>query len=381
MSTPEFCFRCKMKPPEYYCRCCDTFLCLNCDNFIHSLPSKKKHKRNKIRSNSKHNLSKSQRNTTYATSNNFYTRNVITNKDPFKKINKQKINKNKSSFNNIKSSKAKNLIYEDENKQLLCRIKNLTNELSNTKEKLEEEINYLHNNIYETDTKNRTDIMDLNTKNFNGIKQIEGEKDDKINNLQNIINSQNFLIDELKLKVTSLEISLQEKESENERLKHSLKNFNEDRNSIDNFYNDEIKNLKKKHENEKKMMIANFNLENEKMISLLNEEKSKNSQIIEENNTKNEIFITNSNNENNKLRSQIDEFKKLSEQKEKEKNELMQMIEEIKNENEMKDSKIIMLTEQLKNILDENEEIRNKMKKRKRKTSENNKNINKTKRK
>lgn len=46
----EKCLRCKNKEPSFACMLCDKFkfLCSQCDCYVHSLPSKKNHKRTAI---------------------------------------------------------------------------------------------------------------------------------------------------------------------------------------------------------------------------------------------------------------------------------------------------------------------------------------------
>jgi hypothetical protein len=51
MSTQfTLCLRCKNKEAVFNCLSCDSFkfLCTQCDNYVHSLPSKKNHRRNAI---------------------------------------------------------------------------------------------------------------------------------------------------------------------------------------------------------------------------------------------------------------------------------------------------------------------------------------------
>ena len=47
MKRPEICYRCKSKEAVYTCLMCDSFklLCTQCDNYVHSLPSKRKHRK------------------------------------------------------------------------------------------------------------------------------------------------------------------------------------------------------------------------------------------------------------------------------------------------------------------------------------------------
>jgi hypothetical protein len=52
---PLQCLRCKNNEAIFMCVTCESFkqLCTNCDSYVHGLPSKKKHKRNVIVSESK----------------------------------------------------------------------------------------------------------------------------------------------------------------------------------------------------------------------------------------------------------------------------------------------------------------------------------------
>lgn len=89
-------------------------------------------------------------------------------------------------------------VYEQERKGLISKINQLTQELKDTKQNLSERIDYLHRHLYEIESKHRNELSEAKNKSNIETKKLEEEKNIKINKLQNIINSQNSTINELK---------------------------------------------------------------------------------------------------------------------------------------------------------------------------------------
>ena len=66
------CHRCRIKPAEYICKECNSSLCNECDNFVHS-SLKRSHNRGKVPSPEKMNSPSSELNTNYDTNLNIYS--------------------------------------------------------------------------------------------------------------------------------------------------------------------------------------------------------------------------------------------------------------------------------------------------------------------
>jgi hypothetical protein len=138
-------------------------------------------------------------------------------------------------------------IYEQEKKGLILKINKLTQELDDTKRNLTERIEYLHKHLYEVENKHKKELNESKYNNGIETKRLEDEKNIKIDKLQNIINSQNDIINNLKLKINQLETTMSDKESAYLKKDRDISHINNEKEDLENYYKNEIEQLKKKH--------------------------------------------------------------------------------------------------------------------------------------
>ena len=269
----NICDRCKIKASDFICNECNGSFCAQCDGFVHS-SLKHSHKRKKLTSptiqNSKKNKTFENNLNSYSNHKNYInetnTRNknknlynissdrlYYSNNDVFNINNEER----KAANNNIISNRIRNQnfdspnislkyvnqikeIYEQERKGLILKINELTQELESTKKNLSERIEYLHRHLYEVENKHKLELNEERSKNGSETKKLEDEKNIKINKLQNIINSQNNTINELKEKIKNLENSINDKESIYLKKDRDVGNIINEKESLENYYKNEI---------------------------------------------------------------------------------------------------------------------------------------------
>ena len=254
-------------------------------------------------------------------------------------------------------------IYEQEKRNYIIKINNLTQELENTKANLSERINFLHKHLYEIENKHETNIREQNDKNLLEMKKVEEEKSIEIKNLQNIISDQNNIINELKTKIKDLESTITDKESLFLKSKTKIDNISKEKESIENFYKNEIEQIKKKHNEEKENLISEY----EHVINQISAELDINKKIylnalkeIKEKENMIQNVMDDANNEKEQLNNNII---KLKEQNNFEQNNLLEINSDLKFESENKSEKIEQLKNEIKNLTEENEMMKSKFKK------------------
>ena len=160
----DVCARCKNKVSNFKCDNCMNYFCKDCDNFIHSIPSKNNHHRICLNSNQNlnTNLNFNSISTIELNNNQIYSNENSMNNS----INNMN-NSNYSDYMNKNNINDLNELHENEKNELKKKIMELNQELNITKKALEERIEYLHKHLDEVNVKNKNDVnqMNLNFKN------------------------------------------------------------------------------------------------------------------------------------------------------------------------------------------------------------------------
>jgi hypothetical protein len=273
------------------------------------------------------------------------------------------INKDKVPSISSKYIKQIREIYEQERKSLITKINKLTQELDNTKKNLSERIGYLHKHLYEIENKYKIDLREQNHNNLIEMKKSEEEKNIKIAKLQNIISDQNNIINESNLKIKNLEDIILNKENSLSKVNRKIKNMLEEKESLDNYYKNEIEQMKKRHNEEKESLISEYehvinqisaelDINKKNYFNALKEIKEKENMI--------QNVVDNAANEKEQLSNDI---LKLKEQNNLEQNNLMEINSELKYESEYKSEEIEQLKNEIKNLTEENEMMKSKVNK------------------
>ena len=440
------CHRCRIKPAEYICKECNSSLCNECDNFVHS-SLKRLHNRENIPFLEKMNSPSSELNTNYDTNLNFYSNrikkekdfenqinendnyynyddiysglNLSSKKNKFSNISPEKLyyplgsspieeNKNNNLYdlynnynnnNNINiisyrsksnshnnsfkkgnilnmpnvSSKCINQIkeiYEQERKGLISKINKLTQELNDTKANLSERIDYLHKHLYETENKHKLELNESKYNNGIETKRLEDEKNLKIDKLQNIINSQNNTINDLKLKIKNLEDKMDEKESIYLKRERDIDNILNEKKDLENYFKNEIEQMNKKHNEEKASLISEYEQVINKISSKLDTNKKNYAKALEEIAEKENLMQNMVNKVNNEKQQMDNNVIKLKEKNSKDQKNLMKLNYDLKIESENKSEVIERLKTEIHHLNEENQKMKSRVKKMKKINSE-----------
>ena len=261
-------------------------------------------------------------------------------------------------------------VYEQERKGLISKINQLTQELKDTNKNLSERIDYLHRHLYEIESKHRNELSEAKNKSDIETKKLEEEKNIKINKLQNIINSQNSTINELKESIKNLQNTMSEKESSYLKKDRDADNIINEKESLENYYKNEIEQIKKKHNEEKLSLISEYehvinqisaelDINKKNYLNALKEIKERENMI--------QNVVDNANNEKELMNNNLI---KLKEQNTQDQKKLMKLNSELKNESENKTEQIEQLRTEIKNLSEENEKMKSKVKKMRKLNSE-----------
>jgi hypothetical protein len=261
-------------------------------------------------------------------------------------------------------------IYEQERKGLISKINKLTQELNDTKANLSERIDYLHKHLYETENKHKLELNESKYNNGIETKRLEDEKNLKIDKLQNIINSQNNTINDLKLKIKNLEDIMEEKESIYLKRERDIDNILNEKKDLENYFKNEIEQMNKKHNEEKANLISEYEQVIQQLSSELDTHKKNYSKALVEIAEK-EIIIQKMVNEVNNEKQQMDNnVIKLKEKNSKDQKNLMKLNYDLKIESENKSEVIERLKTEIHNLNEENEKMKSRVKKMKKINSE-----------
>jgi len=261
-------------------------------------------------------------------------------------------------------------IYEQERKGLISKINKLTQELNDTKSNLSERIDYLHKHLYETENKHKLELNESKYNNGIETKKLEDEKNLKIDKLQNIINSQNDTINDLKLKIKNFEDIMNEKESIYLKRDREIDNILKEKKDLENYFKNEIVQINKKHNEEKENLISEYELVIKQISSELDINKNNYAKALEEIAEKENIIQNMVNEVHNEKQQMDNNVMKLKEKNSKDQRNLMKLNYELKLESENKSEIIERLKTEIHDLNEENEKMKSRVKKMKKINSE-----------
>ena len=409
----NICHRCRIKASELSCKECQTSLCSQCDNFVHS-SLKRSHEREKIK-----NFSFSEQNTNYETNFNFYNNNSPSKMDKNENIEENYENDFNINHLNIKDESPNNYELKYPNKSVnISRISqdkllgsynsgfninnddfpnmNLTynleyknkrknfeenNNIGNIKDIKLSNINSKRYSIKNNYTNNNY-IPNLSSRYVKQIKEIyEQERKSLIDKINKLIQELDTTKTNLSERISYLHKHLYEienkykmdlreqnnkylidskkTEEENSKKVEKLQNIISDQNNIINELNLKIKNL----ENQISEKDNSFSKTNRKIENILNEKdslenyyKNEIEQLKKRHNEEKESLISEYEHVINQISAELDINKKnyfnaLKEIKEKE-NMIQDVVDNANNEKEQMNNDIMKLKEQ--NNLEQN---------------------------
>lgn len=190
----EICHRCKKEIADYNCDICNRLFCHQCDLYIHSFSSKQNHIRKKLNELSiKRNIDSANKlslSPQQSSSSEILDETNIS------------LKRNKS-FSSLKA--LNNLNYFDEKIKLLKKISQLNNELSNTRNNIDQKLDILSDHLNKSNNENKNKIIELNYKNIEEINLISSQKITLIDHLKKVMNDQEETIQKLLKKKNKLE--------------------------------------------------------------------------------------------------------------------------------------------------------------------------------
>ena len=261
-------------------------------------------------------------------------------------------------------------IYEQEKRGLILKVNKLTQELDATKKNLTERIEYLHKHLYEVENKHKKELNESKFNNEIETKKLEDEKNLKIDKLQNIINSQNDIINSLKLKINELESTMNDKESTYLKKDRDISHMNNEKEDLENYYKNEIEQLKKKHTEEKASLISEYEYVIKQVSSELDVNKNNYLKALEEIKEKENMMKNMADKHENEKDEINKNYMKLEQQNIRDKKNLMKLNYDLKSESENKSEIIEKLKTEIQNLSQENVKMKSKVKKMKKQNSE-----------
>lgn len=395
--NPEICDRCKFKYSLYQCQACGESFCSECDNYIHSMTSKKSHKRNMIYSSATQETI-SKLNLNIETEKNFYNNqeeiqeqdeyeekknyldenqlkfknydnittsdldnNLLTNiySEEEKNINSEykiaegkqipEVNsiKNNNKYNSLKyrNNLEVNNIFGSEKEGLLLKIEELTKELEETKTNLGEHIDFLNNRLREVENKYKDQIVEIATGHLTKVKEISLENKTNIKELQNKLQKESEEKAQIEQNNRELIEELKKKDQEIERLKKEKMEL----------YSENESTLKYKSKIEEELLQ-----EKNKLAFELEEIKKEKSKLIKINKIDNETS-----------KNKDEEIKKLKKSFNIEKQKLTEQITSLKEQISSNEDNINSYKNIVERYKSEKENLENEIKKAKTKKPKN----------
>jgi hypothetical protein len=186
MNNEIICERCKFQPGYYTCDTCQplNIFCLKCDNYLHSLPSKKQHKRMALLNEKTKNIVNSIYNDETKSKQ---VHEVIGNKNiiPTFKDNKSSLHYNKPYDHQFTREYVNELIrvYEKEKDELIYKNSTLQASLDRIKASFGLQIQELQREIEEINKNNSNNVEEVEKENQKLLREIIYEKDEVISRL------------------------------------------------------------------------------------------------------------------------------------------------------------------------------------------------------
>lgn len=261
--SKEYCSRCKMKEAELICNLCEPFkyFCSSCDEYVHTLPSKRKHSRTPIErrcyQNQNRELSYS---THYKTNSNVeYSYTDQFNKT---KYNNPIITQNSIEYNNTNYGNEIKKIYEREKEDIINKTTALEKNFDAVKNNLNEHIITLQNQIEDNNKKFNLNLNILEEENNMKLKKICNDKDNEIRQLLNKNRELDKCNEELLSRINEYIKDIHElKEEYNDKLSgfdYEIQQRDKDINEMKLFYENRLSQLSTNFNDEKAKLIHNY---------------------------------------------------------------------------------------------------------------------------
>ena len=359
----NICNRCRVEVGEFICSDCSNFniFCLNCDNYIHSLPSKRNHKRvpykNSMNSNIINSVTQDNTINNYLSQSNFdnnYNNNQFNVNENVSKSNQSFLfqsgnqiqsNNNIIDNNNINNKYTQNYlnelkqIFENEKEELLNKNYLLQKEMKDMERNYLSQIENLKNIIEQLNLKLENDKKQLIENNELEIKRIIAEKENQISYLYN----QNFELQKAN------DILLQKNNKFNDLLTNDKVNYNSqisdykntiqglqrDNNDLKDFYDNKINFFTKNFSLEKNKIIDSYENTIEKLSNGYNESKEKYLNVINQRDNEIKELIQQHRNEIDQSNFNLKELKTQIEVLREEQEKLLKINAEQKKDNDL----------------------------------------------
>ncbi|MCQ2819468.1 MAG: hypothetical protein MJ252_19570 [archaeon] len=365
------CNRCKSKQGTIMCGQCSPYnvFCLECDQTVHSYPSKMNHEREKIFCNTQPQLNQSQNNTFFSSMQTYNSpSNLSYERDSDENKNTGSVSKNY--INEIQK------IYEDQKEQLINKNYLLQKNMNENAQTYESRIGELEQQLKEETKKNGMNVKVLIENHEDEIKRIVQEKDAQINYLY----SQNYDLEkankELMAKVNEYsELLNQNKIMYSDKVsscENTIKNLNKDCEDMRDFYEKKITFYTQNFASEKNKIISAYENTIEKLNDGYIDSKNKYLSVIHQRDCEIKDLINSHKSETDTLNSQISTLKeeinvlkgdqerllKNKDELEAEINTLTNLLERSKKEIKFNIKEKNKLQEDYKNLENENSDLK-----------------------
>ena len=365
----NICNRCRVEMGEFICSECSPFniFCLNCDNYIHSLPSKRNHSRvpfkNSINSNIINSTTQDETLNNFINqsnyldkninnlNNNHFNNNINSNQTILFSSGNQIQNNNINNNNNLMDNNNNNnkytqnymneikQIYENEKEELLNKNYLLQKEMKDMERNYLSQIENLKNIIEQLNIKLEKDKKNLIENNEIEIKRIIAEKENQISYLYN----QNFELqkanDVLLQKNNKFnDILTNDKVNYNSQIsdyKNTIQGLQRDNNDLKEFYDNKLNFFTKNFSLKKNKIIDSYENTIEKLSNGYNESKEKYLNVINQRDNEIKNLIQQHRNETDKLNFNLKELKTQIEVLREEQEKLLKINAEQKKDNDL----------------------------------------------
>lgn len=237
----------------------------------------------------------------------------------------------------------------------------LSHEVQDTKQNLDDRINYLHDHIHEVDLKHKEEMMELNSKNLSEINYLNGQNENQVRHLQAIIEDQRDLINKLKVKNSELEISLEDYKKIKDHLCDNNLALKNEKFNMESFYKTKIDEIIHMHGDEKKRMVQDYESEIRRINDMHNNAKEKLISIIQEREEQLRELLNNTKEEKEHFNSVIDSLKNEKESQIKENKDMNLFNDELKENVARLNDDVIKMQDELAESNNEKNELKEKM--------------------
>lgn len=360
-NNPEMnpCNRCKAKDTEMICNDCSPYsnFCVACDNYVHSLPSKRTHKRSKVLTY-KPQQQESNKYQIYSSTNISQSNTRAPFASSQESMDTQFQNGTSVSQNYINEIKK---IYETEKEELINKNYLIEKKLNNTSVSMNERIQSLTKQLEEQLAKRDIDLHQINETHQMEIQRIIAERDNQIQYLY----SKNFELekanDELMHKLNQYaDLMNENKIGYSDQLSTSnntIHNLERDLAELKDFYESKLGYFTKNFSTEKNKIIDSYEVTIEKLTSGYNDSKGKYVSVINQREEEIKELIVSHRNEVDNLNASIEQQKQTISSFQCDQERLIQMNSEQKSEIEIQKRTIDSLKKEIQFLHQEKKKI------------------------